>query len=164
MRLIVRGTGSNNHNNAYIKINDAVLLNRGDFIGFYLLILDRTNMKKVFSAYYDTQTPQGYTSQEVNYQSAVNQPSEPTYFSFDNSWNAAKNMANAILTYNQSYFVIVVSCVAWERYITEQLVKVLANCGASNILEFYNQYSRTFGNDTTITNFSSSKPLPPSFR
>ncbi len=41
VRLWVRGTGGNNHNTSFIKINDVELMNRGNFVGLYLLVLNR---------------------------------------------------------------------------------------------------------------------------
>jgi len=164
VRLILRGTGQNNHNNALIKIDENELLNKGNFIGLYLCVLDRKNLRKVFSASYDTQNNNEIIVKSVNYTtttfqnndySKISQNSAFKNMKFDSSWQASNDLANKILSYDSGYFIILVSCVSWERFITETLVKTLLNCGASNIIEFFNEYRRTFSNETQNTDFYS---------
>jgi len=123
--LMVRGTGQNNHNASIIKINDIEILNRGDFIGLYLLVLKRSNLEKVYGGHYDTQNEQ-----------------------------VSNELSNKIRSYNENYFIILVSCVAWEKHITETLVKTLTNCGAIRILEFYNSFRDKYSLETTAVDFS----------
>lgn len=90
--LHVRGTGLNNHNSSFIKIDDNVLLDHAYYVGFYLLILDRRDLSIVHSNFYNTSIHGGKDS---------------NMFIDDFRWS--REMATEIKKYGYSYFVVVVS-------------------------------------------------------
>ena len=60
---------------------------------------------------------------------------EKNYTKVDN-FIESKEMANEIRKYGSDKFIIVVSNYAFEKYLGEDLVKTLENCGAFQINEF----------------------------
>lgn len=52
--LELRGTGLNNHNYSYIKVDDNWLLKHAYYQGLFLFVLDRRNLQVVFQKDYNT--------------------------------------------------------------------------------------------------------------
>jgi hypothetical protein len=52
--LHVRGTGLNNHNSSFIKVDDNILLDHAYQQGLHLMILDRRDLSVVHSKNYQT--------------------------------------------------------------------------------------------------------------
>lgn len=50
----IRGTGLNNHNYSYVKVDDNFLLKHAYYQGFWLFVLDRRNLQVVFQQNYNT--------------------------------------------------------------------------------------------------------------
>jgi hypothetical protein len=57
-------------------------------------------------------------------------------------------MAQKILSYNSSYFIVIISGNAWELYFSRELGNAIMGCGGFNIMEFTNHYSVRFGEKT----------------
>jgi hypothetical protein len=47
------GTGARNHNASVVKVDNFTLLDHGAFRGLYLIVLDRRDLQKVYSGWYD---------------------------------------------------------------------------------------------------------------
>ena len=56
--LYARGTGANNHETAIIKVDDNVILDKGNFRGLYLAVFSRLNLELVYTGIYDTSKKQ----------------------------------------------------------------------------------------------------------
>jgi hypothetical protein len=52
--LHIRGTGLNNHNSSFVKIDDNVILDHAFYIGLYLVILDRRDLSTVYTGFFNT--------------------------------------------------------------------------------------------------------------
>ena len=52
--LSARGTGSKNHENSYLKIDENVIMNKGNYRGLYLAVFHRHDLRLVYSGFYDT--------------------------------------------------------------------------------------------------------------
>jgi hypothetical protein len=63
--LHIRGTGLNNHNSSFIKIDENVLLDDAFYVGLYLAILDRRDLSLVHSNYYNTSINGGVPDDET---------------------------------------------------------------------------------------------------
>ncbi len=68
-------------------------------------------------------------------------------------------MAQKILSYNSSYFIVIISGNAWELYFSQELGNAIMGCGGLNIMEFANHYSVHFGEKTRHRNLTDTDPF-----
>ena len=52
--LTARGTGNKNQENSILKIDENVILDKGNFWGLYLAVFYWRNLELVYSNFYDT--------------------------------------------------------------------------------------------------------------
>ena len=97
--LHIRGTGLNNHNSSFVKVDDNVLFDHAFYIGLNLIILDRRDLSLVVNK---------------NYSTWKSEPKPDSDFIDD--FYYAHEMAKEIKKYNYAYFVIVTSQFMWEPF------------------------------------------------
>ena len=91
----MRGTGLNNHNSSFIKIDENVIFDHAFYMGLYLVILDRRDLSITYSGFYNTSIP----GDKVN---------RGTY-SVIEDFQISNEMAKKIKEYKYTHFVVIVS-------------------------------------------------------
>jgi len=62
----------------------------------------------------------------------------------------AHNLAQQILAYDHTYFIVLVSCNSFELALSTELADVISRAGGFNILELAHNYEKNFGYKTTF--------------
>lgn len=108
----VRGTGKNGHNYTVIEVNRKIIYKRRDETGLVLAVFSRLDFSLQWLRTYDT-----HRSREQ-----------------------ALRMSKDIRQFNESFFIVVASAIAWEWHAPQSLVKTLEFCGAYH----FGQWAHTF--------------------
>jgi hypothetical protein len=98
----IRGTGRNNPNYTEIEVDHRIIYRRWDQTGLVLAAFQRTDLQLVWLETYDTM----------------------------HNVSRSRDMANDLRSFDQSFFLMVVSSDAWEMRATQTLVKAMEYCGA----------------------------------
>ena len=68
-------------------------------------------------------------------------------------------MAKAIRKYDSTYFIVIVSQIAWEKHFSEDLGRTIENCGGWLIKEFMHLAPARLSNLTTPNGFQNTEML-----
>ena len=68
-------------------------------------------------------------------------------------------MAKTIRNFDSSYFIIIVSNIAWEKHFSEDLGRTIENCGGWLIKEYMHLAQARFSNFTSFDGFQSKEML-----
>eukprot|EP00428_Durinskia_dybowskii_P040174 CAMPEP_0170275646 /NCGR_PEP_ID=MMETSP0116_2-20130129/37805_1 /TAXON_ID=400756 /ORGANISM="Durinskia baltica, Strain CSIRO CS-38" /LENGTH=599 /DNA_ID=CAMNT_0010526913 /DNA_START=45 /DNA_END=1844 /DNA_ORIENTATION=+ len=109
----VRGTGKNAHNYTIIEVNRRIIYQRRDETGLVLAIFSRLDFSLHWLRTYDTQRNR----------------------------TEGVQMATDVRMFNQSFFIVVVSAIAWEWHAPHILVKTLEFCGAYHFGQWANIFA-----------------------
>ncbi len=96
--LHLRGTGLNNHNSSFIKLDNDVLFDHAFYMGLYMVILDRRDLSLTYSGFFNTSIPG----------STVIRSSTTTIPTIED-FQISNAMAKIIKQYKYTHFVIIVS-------------------------------------------------------
>jgi hypothetical protein len=142
VKLYVKGTGRNNHDNALVKINDITVFENGKYQGLALLVIERANFQVKEILYYDTiskEDPNTTTVQKTTYSykqdGTLNKIVESVDKKITTKYSNAMALYNKLLSLTEDKLFILVSCYGWEKYFTPELADLLTKYGALNILE-----------------------------
>lgn len=142
IKLYIKGTGRNNHDNALVRINDMNIMLNGLYQGLALVVFDRVSMEVLDISYYDTinPPPQQYITKQFTEYSYDPKTSEIVTNKKDLEI-LNKNVYPSYLLYEklnnltERNMIALVSCYGWEKYFTNDLIDLLVKFGALNILE-----------------------------
>jgi len=109
----IRGTGKNAHNYTVIEINRITIYKRRDETGLVLAVFSRLDFSLQWLRTYDTHRNR----------------------------SEALLMSKDIRRFNQTFFIVVASAIAWEWHAPQSLVKTMEFCGAYH----FGQWAHIFG-------------------
>lgn len=112
VHIYVKGTGKNYPDYTEIRVNNHTIYKRRDETGLVLAVLSRMDLSLQLLRAYDTHRDRAQ----------------------------ALEMSRDIRAFNQSYFVVVASTIAWEWHATRSLAQTMEFCGAYH----FGQWAHTF--------------------
>jgi hypothetical protein len=111
----IRGTGRNNHEASFFKIDDTVLLDHAFYMGFYLGVLDRRDLSLVYSGFYNTSVIEDGPLVDPIYGFSLGTRILHGEFQTMDDFGNANKMAKKIKEYDWNHFIVVVSQYSWEK-------------------------------------------------